>query len=94
MGAHKKGPRAGSLGSIPARLAQQPSFHDRRQRLNYRFLAVLVAYMSQHGTGGLRATAAECVIELVDAHGVRALVAHEGHFARTSGNSVDRVHHD
>jgi hypothetical protein len=71
-----------------------PSFHDRRQRLNYRFLAVFVAYMFQHGTGSLGATAAESVIELIDAHGVRALVAREDHFARTSGNPVDRVHHD
>jgi hypothetical protein len=69
-----------------------PSFHGRRQRLDYRFLAVLAAYMSQHGASGLRSTTAESVIELVDAQDVRALVASEGHFARTSGNPVDRVH--
>jgi hypothetical protein len=49
--------------------------------------------MLQHGTGGLRATAAESVIELVDAQGMRALVAGEGHAAPTSGNPVNRVHH-
>jgi hypothetical protein len=54
---------------------------------------VLVAYMLQHGTGGLRPTTAESVIELVDAQDVRALVASEGHFTRAWGNPVDRVHH-
>ena len=49
--------------------------------------------MLQHGTGGLRAAAAESVIELIDAQGVRALVAGEGHSTPTSGNPVNRVHH-
>jgi hypothetical protein len=35
--------------------------------------------MFQHGASGLRATTAESVIELVDAQGVRALVARDGH---------------
>jgi len=48
--------------------------------------------MSQHGAGGLRSTTAESVIELVNEQDVRALVASEGHCARTSGNRVDRVH--
>jgi hypothetical protein len=61
--------------------------------LDYRFLAVLVAYMSQHGAGCLRATTAESFIELVYAQGVRALVASEGHATRTSENPADRVHH-
>ena len=93
MVAQTKDPEQVLSGSIPARLAQHCSFHGRRQRLNCRFLAVLVAYMPQHRTGGLCATAAESVIELVDAQGVRALVAGETHFARTSGNPIDRVHH-
>jgi hypothetical protein len=81
------------FGSIPARLAPTPSFHGRKYRLNCRFFAVLVPYMTQHGTGGLRATTAESVIELVDAQDVRALVAGECHSARTSGTPVDRVHY-
>jgi hypothetical protein len=80
-------------GSIPSARTLMPSFHCRRQRLKYRVLAVLAAYMSQHGAGGLRLTAAESVIELVDAQDVRGPVASEGHRARASGNPVDRVHH-
>ena len=49
--------------------------------------------MSQHGAGGLRATTAESVIELVYAQGVRARVAREGHATRTSKSPADRVHH-
>jgi hypothetical protein len=54
---------------------------------------VLVAHMLQHGTRRLRATAAEPVIELVDALGMRALVAGEGHASPASSDPVDRVHH-
>lgn len=82
-----------SLGRFQVRFSLMPSCHCRRQGLKYRFLAVLAAYMSQHGAGGLRSTTAESVIELVDAQDVRALAASEGHCARTSGNPVDRVHH-
>jgi hypothetical protein len=70
-----------------------PSFHGLRRKLPYWLFGVLIAYMLQHGTGGLRATVAKFVIELVDAQGVRALVAGEGHFTPTSGTPVDRVHH-
>jgi hypothetical protein len=49
--------------------------------------------MLQHGTRRLRATAAEPVIELGDALGMRALVAGEGHASPASGDPVDRVHH-
>jgi hypothetical protein len=49
--------------------------------------------MLQHGTSRLRSGATELVIELVDAHGVRALVAGEGHAVPASGEPVDRVHH-
>jgi hypothetical protein len=91
--AQKKDPEQVLSGSILRAFSSMPSFHGRRYRRNYRFLAVLDAYMCQHGAGGLRSTTAESVIELVDAQDVRALVASEGHFARTSGNPVDRVHH-
>jgi hypothetical protein len=67
-----------------------PSFHDLRQGLSYRLFAVLVAYMLQHGASGLRATATESVIELVDAHGMWAVKADEDYAARVF---VDRVHH-
>jgi hypothetical protein len=46
--------------------------------------------MLQHGTRGLRATATESVIELVDALGMWAGKADENHAARVF---VDRVHH-
>jgi hypothetical protein len=51
---------------------------------------VLVTYVLQHGTCCLRSWATESLIEFVDAHGVVALVASEGHAARVF---VDRVHH-
>jgi len=43
---------------------------------------MLVAYMLQHGTSGLRATATESVIELVDVLGMWAVKADEDHAAR------------
>jgi hypothetical protein len=89
----RKDPEQVLSGSIPKASSSMPSLHGRRFRRNYRFLAVLDAYMCQHGAGGLRSTTAESVIELVDTQDVRALVASEGHVARTSGNPVDRVHH-
>ena len=45
MGAQKKAQSRFSRVDSSA-FRSTPSFHDRRQRLNYRFLAVLVAYMS------------------------------------------------
>jgi hypothetical protein len=48
--------------------------------------------MLQHGLGGLRASATQHVIELVDAHGVRALVALERHATPILGSPVDGVH--
>ena len=51
---------------------------------------MLVACVFQHGTCCLRSRATEPLIELVDAHGVGALVADEDHAARVF---VDRVHH-
>jgi hypothetical protein len=44
----------------------------------------------QHCTGGLRATATEPFIELVDALGMWAVMADEDYAARVF---VDRVHH-
>jgi hypothetical protein len=86
----RKRPRAGSLWVDSLAPSSVPPFHGLSRRLRYQLLAVLVAYMLQHCTGGLRSGAAESVIELVDAHGVQALVASENHAARVS---VDRVHH-
>jgi hypothetical protein len=68
------------------------SFHGLSQRLPHRLFAVLVAYMLQHGPSGLRATAAQSVIELTDAQGVRAHVASEGHATVISWDPVDCVH--
>jgi hypothetical protein len=48
--------------------------------------------MLQHGPSGLRAKAAQSVIELIDAQGVRALVASEGHTTVISWDPVDCVH--
>ena len=45
--------------------------------------------MLQHGTSGLRATATETVIELVDVLGMGAVKADEDYTVRVS---VDRVH--
>ena len=56
----------------------------------YRLFAVLVACMLQHGACGLRATATESVIELVDALSMWAVKADEDYAARVF---VDRVHH-
>ena len=56
----------------------------------YRLFAVLVAYMLQHGACGLRATATEPFIELVDALSMWAVMADQDHAARVF---VDRVHH-
>jgi len=89
----RKRPRASSLWVDSVALSSIPSLHDLRRKLPYRLFGVLIAYMLQHGTGGLRATAPESVIELVDAQGVRALVAGEGHATPTSRIPVDRVHH-
>jgi hypothetical protein len=58
--------------------------------LAYWLFAMLVAYMLQHGAGGLRSRATELVIELVDAHNVQAFVAGECHAILVS---ADRVHH-
>ena len=85
-----KRPGAGSLRVDFFALSVRPSFHGLSLGFAYRLFAVLVEYMLQHGTRGLRATAAEPVIELIDVHGVRALLASEGHAA--SGDPVDRVH--
>ena len=46
--------------------------------------------MLQHSASGLRATATESVIELVDVLGMWAVKADEDHAARVF---VDRVHH-
>jgi hypothetical protein len=67
-----------------------PSFHGLSLGSPYRLFAVLIAYMFQHSACSLRATAAAPVIELIDVHGVRALLATEGH--ATSGRPIDRVH--
>ncbi len=88
MGVEEKRPRAGSLWVDSLTLNSAPSFHDLRL-LPYRRFAVLVAYMLQHGMSGLRATATESVIELVDALGMWAVMADEDDAARVL---VDRVH--
>ncbi len=88
MDVKKNDPEQVISGSSPS-LSSVPSFHDPRLRIPYRLFAVLVAYMLQHGTSGLRATAAETVIELVDVLGMWAVKADEDYAARVS---VDRVH--
>ena len=63
-------------------LSSIPSFHDLRLKISYRRFAVLLAYILQHGTCGLRTTATESVIELVDALSMWAVMADEDHAAR------------
>jgi hypothetical protein len=77
-------------GSIPSHYKSVPSLHDLGEGLSYWLFAMLVAYMLQHCTGGLRSRATQSVSELVDAHGVRAHIAGESHTARVS---ADRIHH-
>lgn len=48
--------------------------------------------MLQHGPSGLRARASESAIELIDAQGMRALVASEDHVIVISWRPVDCVH--
>ena len=76
-------------GSDSLALSSMPSFHDLRVGPPNRLFAVLLAYMLQHGICGLRATATESVIELVDALSMWAVMADEDHAA---GVFVDRVH--
>lgn len=51
---------------------------------------MLLAYMLQHGSGGLRARTTQPVVELIDAQGVRALFASE--CDAIAGNPIYRVH--
>lgn len=79
-------------GSIPLHQISIPSFHGLRHRSPCRLFAVLVVHMLQHGLGRLRASASQPVIELIDAHGVRTLLAVEDHGTPIFGSPLDHVH--
>jgi len=85
----KNDPEQVLSGSDSLALSSMPSFHDLTLRIPDRLFAVLLAYMRQHGTRSLRATATESVIELGDALSMWAVMADEDHAARVF---VDRVH--
>ena len=67
MDVKKNDPEQVLSGSDSLALRSVPSFHDLTLRIPYRLFAVLVAYMLQHGSCALRATATESAIELIDA---------------------------
>jgi hypothetical protein len=89
----RKRPRTVPSGSIPSAKVPIPTLHGLRRRPPNLFFAVPVAHVLQHGTGSLRATATELVIELVDADCVRTLFTGEGYRTSCSGRSVDCVHY-
>jgi hypothetical protein len=66
------------------------SFYNLRLKKAHRLCAVVVAHMLQHGTGGLRATAAEVVIELANTLNVQTVLALENWPADLA--SADHVH--
>jgi hypothetical protein len=85
-----KRPRAGSLWVDSIALSSIPSFYNLRRKKPHRLCAVVVAYMLQHGTGGLRATATEVVIEPANTLNVQTVLALENWPADLA--SADRVH--
>jgi hypothetical protein len=67
MDVKKNDPEQVLSGSDSLALSSIPLFHGLSRRFPKKLFAVLLAYMHKHCMSGLRATATESVIELVDA---------------------------